>query len=617
MSTIAWNATIHHDGSARYVWPPTGDIGTIVTLRVRAALEAPITAITLRTCPDGEEERTEMRRGADDGACQWWEAPLRLHMPRTAYRFVMQTAEGTWSLNAAGLVRHTPTDHDDFKLLANYAAPAWVRDAVFYQIFPDRFRDGDPASNVRSGEYRAYQRDVVARAWGEPPTKAGGSLEFFGGDLPGITQSLDYLQDLGVNALYLTPIFVSPSNHKYDVVDYAHVDPHFGGDEALIALRQALDARGMRLMLDIVPNHCSAMHPWFLAAQADQTAPTAEFFTFREWPNDYASWLGVRSLPKLNYRSERLRDLMYAGPEAIVRRWLRPPFRIDGWRIDVANMLARQGETQLGHKIGRGVRRAVKEERPDAYLVGEHFFDASTHVQGDELDASMNYQGFMLPLLRWLAPPAAQGERPRLWSDPEPLPTEALAAQWTAFLAAIPWQIALQQFNLLGSHDTPRALSILGDGDRLRLAAAVLFTFPGVPNVYYGDEVGLEGRADPDNRRCMPWDPAAWDGRICEWYQRLMALRRQSGALREGGFQLLHASGSTLAYLREARDERLLIVVRRGPDGIWNLPVRPAGLANGTGLREHFTGAFATVESGMLSLRGLTGMGVQIWHLDP
>jgi alpha-glucosidase len=163
---------------------------------------------------------------------------------------------------------------------------------------------------------------------------------------------LDYIQELGASALYLTPIFTSPSNHKYDVENYKQVDPHFGGNEALIALRQALDERNMKLMLDMVPNHCSATHPWFLAAQADPSAPTAEFFTFYRTPNEYESWFGIRSLPKLNYRSEHLRELMYAGQDAIMRYWLRPPFRIDGWRLDVANMLARQGESQFEHKVG-------------------------------------------------------------------------------------------------------------------------------------------------------------------------------------------------------------------------------------------------------------------------
>lgn len=229
-----------------------------------------------------------------------------------------------------------------------------------------------------------------------------GAIEFFGGDLQGIIQRLNYIEDLGASALYLTPIFTSPSNHKYDVENYREVDPHFGGNAALIALRQTLDERGMKLMLDMVPNHCGATNPWFLAAQADPAAPTADFFTFYRNSAEYESWLGVGSLPKLNYHSQRLRETMYAGEDAIMRYWLRPPFRIDGWRLDVANMLARQGESQFEHKVGRGIRRAIKQEAPHAYLIGENFYDGTPQLQGDELDATMNYRGFSLPLLHWL-----------------------------------------------------------------------------------------------------------------------------------------------------------------------------------------------------------------------
>jgi alpha-glucosidase len=531
-------------------------------------------------------------------------------MLRTGYRFLLASDAGNLWYNAAGVVGHYPTDANDFKLLAEARAPAWVRDAVFYQIFPDRFADGDPSNNVRDGEYRYGSKSVVARAWGALPDKATGGSEFFGGDLQGITRRLDYLMDLGVNSLYLNPIFVAPSNHKYDVADYERVDPHLGGDAALVALREALDARGMRLMLDIVPNHCGVTHPWFIAAQADPKAPTAEFFTFTKHPDEYATWLGVRTLPRLDYRSERLRAVMYAGQDAVLRKWLCPPFRIDGWRIDVANMLGRQGPHNLGHKLGRGIRRAVKAERPDAYLIGEHFFDGTPHLQGDELDATMNYQGFTFPVWRWLA---GREVGTHAWADPTPLPTEELAAQWTAFRAAIPWQIATQQLNLLDSHDTPRLRTILGgDLGRVRVAAALLFTFPGVPCVYYGDELGLEGGPDPDCRRCMPWDEAAWDHDLRAFFQTLARLRREAPALRWGGFQLLYAAGDTVAYQREAPEERLLVVARRADDGLRALPVRHGGLADGLRLRDLPGGAEVSVQGGYLPLDALPAVGALV-----
>ena len=337
----------------------------------------------------------------------------------------------------------------------------------------------------------------------------------------------------------------------------------------MIALRNALDERGMRLMLDIVPNHCSSMNPWFLEAQQDSTAATREYFTFDATSDRYQSWLGVDSLPKLNYHSEHLRKEMYASEDSIMRYWLRPPYRIHGWRIDVANMLARQGESQLEHKIGRGIRRAVKSESPSMYLIGEHFFDGSAQLQGDELDATMNYRRFSLPLLQWLI----GYENDRSLNHPREtwplLPTEALMAQWKAFLSAIPWQIAIQQFNLLGSHDTARLQTILnGDEALIQVAVTLLFTYPGVPSVYYGDEIGVEGGRDPYNRRCMPWDPQTWNTTRRALYQRLIHERRSVLALREGGFQALYAGSETLAFLREAPDERLFVVARRKDDGL-------------------------------------------------
>jgi alpha-glucosidase len=612
MIDIHWSRTLHHDGSARYVTIDERGGRATARLRLRAALDAPITRVFVRTAPDGEQNFAEMRPAAPDAACQWWEAELPLDMPSTHYRFLLHTPDGGWWLSAAGLTQHAPTDATDFKLLAGYDAPGWLRDAVFYQIFPDRFADGDPSNNVRHGEPLGNGRTAVARRWGELPDRAHGGHEFFGGDLSGIIQKLDYLADLGVSALYLNPIFVSSSNHKYDVADYERVDPHLGGDAALAELRQALDARGMRLILDITPNHSSSNHDWFLAAQADPAAPTAEFYTFHQRPHDYATWLGVRSLPKLNYRSERLREAMYAGEGSIMRRWLRPPYRIDGWRLDVANMLARQGTTQLGHKIGRAIRRAVKFERPDAYLLGENFYDGTPHLQGDELDATMNYSGFMIPLIQWLADAGSLHYAD--WIPPGRLPSAALAAQWGAFLAALPWQLACQQFNLLDSHDTPRFLTAMGEDEaRLRLAAVLLFTFPGVPSVYYGDEVGLVGGPDPDCRRCMPWDERQWNTSLREHYRALIRLRRSAPALCDGGFQLLHAAGDTIAFAREAPGQRLVVVARRADDGLRALPLRHAGLPDGARLRELFSGREATVVGGQLPLDGLAAVGAQVW----
>jgi alpha-glucosidase len=618
MANDFWTKSVHHDGSSYYVTGKAAQTGATLTLRLRADIEAPIERVFLRTTPNGEQRMQEMRPAQVEEVARWWEIDLKLHMPRTNYRFFIQTSEGGYWLSAGGITRHAPTDATDFKILANYHDPEWVHNSVFYQIFPDRFYDGDPSNNVRTGEYDCHGQPVIARAWGERPRphSESGACEFYGGDLSGITQKLDYLQDLGVSALYLTPIFTSPTNHKYDVVDYKQVDPHFGGETALLNLREALDARGMRLMLDIVPNHSGSGNAWFLNAQADAAAETGDFYTFYQHPETYEEFQGVHTLPKLNYYSNQLREYMYAAHDSVMRHWLKPPFRIDGWRIDVANMLGRQNEIQLEHKVGRGMRRAVKAEKSDAYLIGEHFYDGTAHLQGDELDATMNYQGFMFPLLQWLTDFDVENVWRRNWPDKQVLPTEAMVAQWQTFLAVVPWQVAVQQFNLLGSHDTPRILTHLGeDITRMRLAAALLFTYPGVPCIYYGDEIGMVGADDPDNRRCMNWDQFAWNTDLRAYFKLLIHLRRGSPALSHGGFQLLHAEGNTVAFMREAPRERLLVVARRAEDELAALPVRSAALPDGTPLHELLTGAECVVSNGILPLAGLPEVGAHIWRV--
>lgn len=383
--TPLWLSTLHHDGSERYVSELHPALNATVTVRMRVDPNAPVRRVFLRTFPDGEQHFTPMRRGPTEGAATWWETELPIREPIVNYRFVVEAEDGVWWLNGEGAGAAMPTDAADFRLLADTPFPAWVPESVFYQIFPDRFATGDRANDGLMDEVEYRGARPVRPAWGAPPpVGAPPHTLFYGGDLAGVTQGVDHVQALGINAIYLNPVFHAYSNHRYDVASYEQVDPRLGGDGALIALRNALTRRGMRYLLDIVPNHCGSRHPWFLAAQADPASTEAGFFTFRHHPDEYETWLGVRSLPKLNYTSPELRWRMFDAPDAIFRRWLRPPFGADGWRVDVANMLAQQGiEQRMGQEIARAIRAAVKDARPDAYLLGEHFFDASPHLQGD------------------------------------------------------------------------------------------------------------------------------------------------------------------------------------------------------------------------------------------
>ncbi|MCU0498723.1 MAG: alpha-amylase family glycosyl hydrolase [Anaerolineae bacterium] len=608
MTTLHWTAGLHHDGSAVYVSNPTPKADEKVTITLRAPINAPIHKVFLRSAPDGEGHHAEMTIARRDAISAYWTVEFQATMPRNHYRFRILTREGAYFLNALGVSRADGPDWYDFKLLTDYITPAWALDSVFYQIFPDRFHNGVPALTVKPGAWRVGAHSVQVRPWGTAPLpwREGGNLDFFGGDLPGIGQKLDYLQRLGITGIYLTPIFTSRSNHRYNIEDFDHVDPHLGGNAALADLRRALDEHHMTLMLDLTPNHVGSTHPWFTEAQTDPNAPTTEFFTFYQHPNDYAMWLGVRTLPKLNYRSEKLRAIMYAGHESIMRRWLREPYRIDAWRLDVANMTARQGSIQLDHKVGRGMRRAVKAENPQAYLIGENFFDATPYLQGDELDAVMNYQGFNIPMWRWLSGFDNGFAWGAGWSDHVEIPSEAFTEHIAAYRSAIPWVIANQQFNQLGSHDTPRILNIVG-GDRAlaKLGVSLLMTYPGVPCVYYGDEIGMTGAADPDNRRTMIWDESEWDQELFQHYQTVIALRKSAPALKHGGYQQIYAQGGVFAFQRHSTEQRLIIVAARDGETELTLPIWHAGIADGATLTDLLSGRAWTVQAGAITFGAL------------
>jgi alpha-glucosidase len=613
----AWLAAVHHDGSPRYVSRLHPDLGDRVRLRLRTGAAAPIRRAFLRTSPEGEELLTPLSPAPAPGRTRWWTVELVVSEPLVHYRFLLEAEDGVWFYGAAGPSAHDPLDGADFRMVAGAAPPAWLRDAVVYQVFPDRFARGDPATS-RLPE-RDVERGGQARTlpWGAPPP-AGQPfpLVFYGGDLPGVAERLGHLERLGVNTLYLNPVFTAPSNHRYDVADFEHVDPHLGGDTGLARLREALTAHGMRYLLDLVPNHLGVTHPWFKAAQADAAAPEASFFYFDRHPHDYASWLGVRSLPKLDYRSEELRRRMVDADDAILRRWLRPPYAADGWRVDVANMLGRRGPVQLGAEVARAMRQAVKATRPDAYLLGEHFYDASHQLQGDQWDGVMDYAGFTFPLWRWL-----RGFRQRSRGiegeivAPGPSATAALEAAWRLRRAAVPWQVTLCQYNALDSHDVPRIRTTVGGNDALhRLAATVQFTSPGLPAIYYGDEVGMQDDPALGERGCMEWDEARWDHGLFAYYQDLIALRRSMPALLDGGYQALAVEADTFAYQREGAAGRVIVVAHRGerPRPAGSLPVAQGGLEDGVVLVERFSGARAVVVDGALPLPEQP-QGASVW----
>ncbi len=536
----------------------------------------------LRCHPDGEPEYRQMRRTAN-GIWERWEGAVSLRGPRLAYRFVLEDAEGClWHLDQRGLHPAPPGDDADFVHL-EHGPPAWLAGTTFYQVFPDRFDrvGGDPSPAQRAAAAGLPLPAAHAElAWGarQPGYRSGGNQSFMGGDLGGIRRRLDYLRELGVGALYLTPIFLAGTYHRYDTWDYHVVDPRLGTSQDLAALCRELHESGLRIILDGVFNHVGAGHRWFNrrsvfpepGAWQDRDSPFAEFFYFKRHPDRYESWLGHKDLPKLDYRSRRLRDEIYAGHQSVVRRWLRPPYAVDGWRLDVVNMLARSGAVQLNAEVLREMRQAVKETSHDAYLLGENFFDSSDQLQGDQLDGAQDYHGFYYPLLRWLGgsePQTPTGLRRQPPATGAAAGAEHLALALIEARARVPFEQAQAMFHQLSSHDTPRLITLLdGDRRRYRLAVFLQFVWPGVPCVYYGDEVGLEGGRDPENRRAMEWNVAAWDQERLDWHRRLIALHRDDPVLAGGGVTVLHAEGDVFCFARILGDQCRIALLNRGDE---------------------------------------------------
>jgi cyclomaltodextrinase len=461
--------------------------------------------------------------------------------------------------------------------------PAWVRDAVFYEVFPDRFAASD-----------RVPKPGPLEPWDAPPTNYG----FKGGDLLGIVERLDHIASLGVNALYLTPVFQSASNHRYHTYDYLAVDPLLGGDAALRELLDAAHARGMRVILDGVFNHTgrgfwpfhhvletgagSPYRNWFhydeealergqpidaypLARQRWGVAHDEPVLSAAEGPGQtsrarlgYEAWWGMPALPKLNVGEPAVREYLWN----VAEHWLR--FGIDGWRLDVPAEID-------DRSFWQEFRRRCRAINPEAYLVGEIWHVAPDWVSGDRFDALMNYPlaeaiiGFVggrslnEPLLR------THHEYGRVTRLDGP----AFAARLGELLSGYEPATTAVQLNLLGSHDTPRVLSLLGgDVGAMELAVLLQGTLPGAPCVYYGDEIGVTGGKDPESRKAFPWDPVRWEPELLETTRATFGLRRAEPALRADDVSLLSSGGHALALERRLGDRRLAVALNAGETAV-------------------------------------------------
>ncbi len=540
-----------------------------------------------------------------------------------------------------------------------FKVPEWTKGAVMYQIFTDRFCNGDPDNDVVSGEY-FYNGDRVRhiKDWYQPPDPDD-THSHYGGDLQGIMDKLDYLEELGIEAIYLNPIFVSPSNHKYDTQDYDHIDPHFGkivrdsdeilyqGDEdnskagkyrtrvtdplnleasdRLFAnfVREA-HMRGIRVILDGVFNHCGSFHRWLdrekiylnngsypPGAYHRKDSKFRHYFDFKkdEWPENgsYDSWWGYASLPKLNYeQSMELCDEILR----VAAKWVSPPYNADGWRLDVASDLGHS--EAFNHYFWQRFRKVVKKANPDAVILAENYMESAHWLHGDEWDTIMNYEGFMDPVSWFLTGMEKHNDafHEKYIGDPE------------RFWNAVGWkkqenipQLALMcSMNQLSNHDHSRFLTrtglkvgrvailgsaAAGEGVResvYREAVVLQMTLPGAPTLYYGDEAGVCGFTDPDNRRTYPWGRE--DREMIRFHRELIKMHKEYGCLRDGSFVRLPDAQGILSYGRFDREDSVVVVINNGNDpATIRIPVLYAGVPADAQMKLRFL----TNQSGFLA----------------
>ena len=609
-------AALFCDGTEGYVYPPEPKENELVTFRFRTAKDD-ADRVGLVTSADTyvmEKERTQ-------GEFDYYTFEVRLGEEPFRYCFEVQSGTEKYYYGRCGISREI-LEYYNFVVVPGFSTPDWAKGAVMYQILVDRFYNGDPTNDVKTNEYHyigIYSQQVDS--WNKFPASFGVG-EFYGGDLAGVLQKMDYLQELGIEVIYFNPLFVSPSNHKYDIQDYDSIDPHYGvivedGGEVLpqgetdnskaskyikrVTDHKNLEAsnqlfakvveeahkRGMKVILDGVFNHCGSFNKWLdreliyekelgyaTGAYISADSPYRNFFQFHDegqWPYNatYDGWWGHDTLPKLNYEGSR--DL-YDYIMEIARKWVSPPYNADGWRLDVAADLGHSVE--YNHQFWRDFRKNVKEANPNAIILAEHYGDPVDWLAGDQWDTVMNYDAFMEPLTWFLTGMEKHSDGYR----------QDMLGNYQNFEGAMNYYMArfltpsLQcSMNELSNHDHSRFLTRtnhkvgrvdnLGSGAAseninkgiMKEAVVVQMTWPGAPTVYYGDEVGVCGFTDPDNRRTYPWGNE--DRELLEFHKEMIRIHKENQALRTGSVKFMGGDYQMMCYGRFNREQQFVVVL--------------------------------------------------------
>ncbi|MBQ7718391.1 MAG: glycoside hydrolase family 13 protein [Clostridia bacterium] len=595
--------------------PSEPDEGGFVTVRIRAPkLDG---QLNIFLCVNSKV-KIPMAKTASSDFFDIYEAGFTCGGGTTAYHFEAEFGGTKYIYQKDGLKEYQNGQRDtelDFCFTAGFHIPEWAKGAVQYQIFPDRFCNGDTANDVRDGEYSYNHRHIRFKKW-DSPVEPDDYRCIYGGDISGIIKKLDYLQGLGVEVIYLNPVFLSPSSHKYDTQDYDFIDPHFGVIEddadrplldwehhngyarmyikrvlsrtnleksnALFALFcEECHKKGIKIILDGVFNHCGSYHRWMdkegiyrdkdgyaTGAYQDINSPYREYFNFKDEKPGFEAWWGMETLPKLCYeKSQKLCEEIFA----VAVKWLKPPYCIDGWRLDVGADLGHSLE--FNHKFWKEFRKRVKAVNPNAIILAEHYGDPKSWLCGDEWDTVMNYDAFMEPLTYFLTGMEKHSDRKRddLYHD-----GAEFFRSMRKNMARFQSNSLLCAMNELSNHDHSRFLTrtnrTVGRLQSLgseaashgvskavfREAVAIQMTWPGAPTIYYGDEAGQVGWTDPDSRRTYPWGNE--DTSLIEMHRYLIALHKEHSALRRGSLVELGAGYGFIAYARFDKSDCIAVI---------------------------------------------------------
>ena len=622
------------DGTAKYRTPAEPAAHDTVRLSLRTGRDSVSEAVL---CIAGTE--LPMKAAKKNEYFTWYVAEYTLSEEPVTYFYKVRIGEADWYYDRRGAVDKAAEEFY-FCITPGFSTPDWAKGAVMYQIFTDRFCNGTISNDVKTGEYCYINEPVQGVTdWDRLPQTMD-VRDFYGGDLQGVWKKLDYLQSLGVEVIYFNPLFVSPSNHKYDSQDYDYIDPHYAvilrdegeclaeGDhdnshatryQCRVSARENLETsnaffaalveeihrRGMRVILDGVFNHCGSFHKWLdreriyenapgyaRGAYVSEYSPYRSYFDFHEknWPYNpsYDGWWGHDTLPKLNYEgSEQLCEYIMR----IGKKWVSEPYCVDGWRLDVAADLGHTEE--FNHKFWQCFRKSVKEANPDALILAEHYGSAKAWLAGNEWDSVMNYDAFMEPVTWFLTgmEKHSDGYRADLLGNAKAF-VDAMTYHMSQFQTSS-LQVAM---NELSNHDHSRfltrtngkvgRLATLGaeaasEGIRrsIFMAAVTLqMTWVGAPTVYYGDEAGVCGFTDPDNRRTYPWGRE--DKELIELHKELIRIHRSYPALRTGSVKIIYAEQDVLVYGRFDETDTILVIVNRSSEEKWlELPVWEIGLS--------------------------------------